>query len=107
MKKIKSTFYFLGTVLPMLISSCGNRKTPANTDASATATNQSFHSFSIPSLTGDSTISMADFKGKKILNLGPITGYLNFAAEERGGEVTSIDFESKPTLEIVKLNGGF
>ncbi len=67
MKKIKSTFYFLGTVLPMLISSCGNRKTPANTDASATATNQSFHSFSIPSLTGDSTISMADFKGKKIL----------------------------------------
>ena len=39
----------------------------------------------------DNIFGNLDFNGKKILNLGPITGYLNFAAEERGGKVTSID----------------
>jgi len=32
-----------------------------------------------------------DFKDKKVLNLGPSTGYLSFEAERRGAEVTSID----------------
>lgn len=32
-----------------------------------------------------------DFKGKKVLNLGSITGHLSFEAERRGGDVTSID----------------
>ena len=44
----------------------------------------------------DNIFGNLDFKGKKILNLGPITGYLNFAAEERGGEVTSIDLGVDP-----------
>ena len=39
----------------------------------------------------DNIFGNLDFNGKKILNLGPTTGYLNFAAEERGAEVTSID----------------
>ncbi len=32
-----------------------------------------------------------DFKNKKVLNLGPSTGYLSFEAERRGADVTSID----------------
>jgi SAM-dependent methyltransferase len=32
-----------------------------------------------------------DFKDKKVLNLGPSTGYLSFEAERRGADVTSID----------------
>ena len=39
----------------------------------------------------DSIFGNLDFKNKKVLNLGPITGYLNFAAEKRGADVTSID----------------
>jgi O-methyltransferase len=37
-----------------------------------------------------------DFKNKKVLNLGPITGYLNFEAERRGADVTSIDLGVDP-----------
>ena len=44
----------------------------------------------------DNIFGNLDFNGKKILNLGPITGYLNFAAEERGGKVTSIDLGVDP-----------
>ena len=32
-----------------------------------------------------------DYKGKKVINLGSITGYISFEAERRGGDVTSID----------------
>tara|TARA_B110000967_G_C18814551_1_gene525425 strand:+ start:147 stop:1082 length:936 start_codon:yes stop_codon:yes gene_type:complete len=32
-----------------------------------------------------------DFKNKKVINLGPSTGYLSFEAERRGANVTSID----------------
>ena len=39
----------------------------------------------------DNIFGNLDFKNKKVLNLGPITGYLNFAAEKRGADVTSID----------------
>jgi len=55
--------------------SCGNRK--SNTDSAATETVKSFHEFSIASLTGDSTVSMADYKGKKILivNVASKCGY--------------------------------
>ena len=44
----------------------------------------------------DNIFGNLDFKNKKVLNLGPITGYLNFAAEERGAEVTSIDLGVDP-----------
>lgn len=44
----------------------------------------------------DNIFGNLDFKNKKILNLGPATGYLNFAAEERGGNVTSIDLSVDP-----------
>ncbi len=42
-----------------------------------------------------------DYKGKKVLNLGSITGYLSFEAERRGGDVTSIDLSVDP-LEMTK-----
>ena len=32
-----------------------------------------------------------DFKNKKVINLGPSTGYLSFESERRGADVTSID----------------
>ena len=38
-----------------------------------------------------------DYKDKKVLNLGSITGYLSFEAERRGGDVTSIDLAVDPT----------
>ena len=38
-----------------------------------------------------------DYNGKKVLNLGSITGYLSFEAERRGGDVTSIDLSVDPT----------
>ena len=44
----------------------------------------------------DNIFGNLDFKGKKVLNLGPITGYLNFAAEQRGADVTSIDLGVDP-----------
>lgn len=37
-----------------------------------------------------------DFKNKKVLNLGPSTGYLSFEAEIRGAQVTSIDLSVDP-----------
>ena len=44
----------------------------------------------------DNIFGNLDFKNKKILNLGPSTGYLSFAAEQRGGDVTSIDLSVDP-----------
>ena len=38
-----------------------------------------------------------DYKGKKVLNLGSITGHLSFEAERRGGDVTSIDLSVDPS----------
>ena len=38
-----------------------------------------------------------DFKGKKVLNLGSITGHLSFEAERRGADVTSIDLSVDPS----------
>ena len=39
-----------------------------------------------------------DFKNKKVLNLGSITGHLSFEAERRGGDVTSIDLNVDPSI---------
>jgi len=39
----------------------------------------------------DNIFGNLDFKDKKVLNLGPSTGYLSFEAERRGAYVTSID----------------
>ena len=39
----------------------------------------------------DNIFGNLDFKNKKVLNLGPSTGYLSFEAERRGADVTSID----------------
>jgi len=39
-----------------------------------------------------------DFKNKKVLNLGSITGHLSFEAERRGGDVTSIDLSVDPSI---------
>ena len=44
----------------------------------------------------DNILGNLDFTGKKVLNLGPITGYLNFEAEKRGADVTSIDLGVDP-----------
>lgn len=44
----------------------------------------------------DNIFGNLDLKNKKVLNLGPITGYLNFEAERRGAEVTSIDLGVDP-----------
>ena len=44
----------------------------------------------------DNIFGNLDFKNKKVLNLGPITGYLNFEAERRGAAVTSIDLGVDP-----------
>lgn len=44
----------------------------------------------------DNIFGNLDFTGKKVLNLGPITGYLNFEAEKRGADVTSIDLGVDP-----------
>ena len=41
----------------------------------------------------DNIFGNLDFKNKTVLNLGQSTGYLNFAAEERGADVTSIDLD--------------
>lgn len=70
MKSIKSIAYFLGTVAPMLLFSCGNRKTNTaanSTNANGASESKDFHDFSIKSLTGDSAINLKDYKGKKIL----------------------------------------
>ena len=39
----------------------------------------------------DNIFGNLDYKDKKVLNLGPSTGYLSFEAERRGADVTSID----------------
>jgi hypothetical protein len=39
----------------------------------------------------DNIFGNLDYKDKKVLNLGPSTGYLTFEAERRGADVTSID----------------
>ena len=39
----------------------------------------------------DNIFGNLDFNGKKVLNLGPSTGYLSYEAERRGADVTSID----------------
>ena len=44
----------------------------------------------------DNIFGNLDFKNKKVLNLGPATGYLNFEAEKRGAEVTSIELGIDP-----------
>jgi len=41
----------------------------------------------------DNIFGNLDLKNKTLLNLGQSTGYLNFAAEERGADVTSIDLD--------------
>ena len=41
----------------------------------------------------DNIFGNLDFKNKTVLNLGQSTGYLNFVAEERGADVTSIDLD--------------
>ncbi len=38
-----------------------------------------------------------DYKGKKVINLGSITGHISFEAERRGGDVTSIDLSVDPS----------
>ena len=64
-----------------------------------------YHTMEIPGLPGGITPSKSfdmrkdignilgnlDFKDKKVLNLGPSTGYLSFESERRGADVTSID----------------
>ena len=65
-----------------------------------------YHAMEIPGIGGDNLtpsisfdcrddigniLGNLDYKGKKVLNLGSITGYLSFEAERRGGDVTSID----------------
>lgn len=47
----------------------------------------------------DNIFGNLDFKNKKVLNLGPSTGYLSFEAERRGAEVTSIDLSVDTTNE--------
>lgn len=77
MKKIKSILYFFGTVVPMLLFSCGNRKSNVASVANDTNTPKNFYDFTIKSLTGDSTINMANYKGKKIMvvNVASKCGY--------------------------------
>ncbi len=78
MKRIKSIFYFVGSVLPIILFSCSNRKSQSNSDnQTATASKLSFYDFAIPSLVGDSSINMASFKGKKVLivNVASKCGY--------------------------------
>ena len=79
MRRIKSAFYFLGTVIPLILVSCGNRKNQVNSDEVTPnkAVTKSFYEFQIPALTGDSVLSMADYKGKKILvvNVASKCGY--------------------------------
>lgn len=77
MKKIKSIAYSIGTIIPLILWSCGNRKTPSSSATPEASLKQSFYSFTIPALTGDSSIAMADFKGKKILivNVASKCGY--------------------------------
>jgi glutathione peroxidase len=77
MKRTKSIFYFFGTVLPMLLFSCGNKKASTGKVAEVSAVPQSFYDFSIKSLIGDSSINMANYKGKKILvvNVASKCGY--------------------------------
>lgn len=69
MKRIKSIAYFFGSVLPILLfSGCGNRKTnSSNNNNKPNYISKNFYDFSIPSLTGDSTIDLSSYKGKKIL----------------------------------------
>ena len=43
----------------------------------------------------DDIFGNLDFKNKSVLNLGPSTGYLTFAAEQRGADIDSIDLDVK------------
>jgi glutathione peroxidase len=69
MKRIKSIAYFFGSVVPILLfSSCGNRKSNSSSSAMQNSNiSKNFYEFKIKALTGDSTIAMSDYKGKKIL----------------------------------------
>ena len=73
-----------------------------------------YHKMEIPGLGGDNLTSThkdsfdirddignilgnLDYKNKKVLNLGSITGHLSFEAERRGAQVTSIDLSVDPS----------
>ena len=49
-----------------------------------------------------------DFQNKKVVNLGPSTGYISFEAERRGASVTSVDLsvdsEERDWTPIVDQN---
>ena len=80
MKRILLLSYIFGGILPiLLISSCGNKKinNTSTDNTNQTTMTKNFHDFSIASLTGGSTLNMADFKGKKILvvNVASKCGY--------------------------------
>ena len=75
-----------------------------------------YHRMEIPGLGGDNLtpsdsfdirddigniLGNLDYKNKKVLNLGSITGHLSFEAERRGAQVTSIDLSVDP-LQMAK-----
>ena len=56
----------------------------------------------------DNILGNLDFENKKVINLGPSTGYISFEAERRGGAVTSVDLsvssEERDWTPIVDQN---
>ncbi len=80
-KRIKTIGYFIGSVLPIILFSCTNKKASSGNQSSAAATSNNLpinlYDIKIPALVGDSIIDMAQFKGKKILfvNVASKCGY--------------------------------
>lgn len=85
----------------MLLFSCGNRKSQTKaSNSSDSKSSNSFYDFSIPSLTGDSAINMANYKGKKILIVN-VASKCGFTYQYEGLE--KLYKENKEKLVIIGL----
>lgn len=52
----------------------------------------------------DAYLGHTDFRGKRILEVGPANGYLSFAMEKKGGSVVSIDVDDEFKFDVVPFH---
>lgn len=51
----------------------------------------------------DDHLGNVSFEGKRVLEVGPVSGFLTFHMEERGAEVVSIDLSPQHCWDIVPM----
>jgi SAM-dependent methyltransferase len=54
----------------------------------------------------DAYLGFTDFKKKRVLEVGPASGYLSFEMEKRGASVVSIDVDDEFEFDVVPFAGG-